>query len=96
MIKRVTKPIIQLVQHSKQISQGDLTAQLQIKGKDEIAQLAASFQTMTHNLKEMISRALSTSNEVVQGSDDLLRRVESMSGMVKTPAALRKTRRKAV
>ncbi|MEK4434421.1 MULTISPECIES: methyl-accepting chemotaxis protein [Paenibacillus] len=83
MIKRVTKPIIQLVQHSKQISQGDLTAELQIKGKDEIAQLAASFQTMTHNLKEMISRALSTSNEVVQGSDDLLRRVESMSGMVK-------------
>ena len=83
MIKRVTKPIIKLVQHSKQISQGDLTAELEIKGKDEIAQLAASFQTMTHNLKEMISRALSTSNEVVSGSNDLLQRVESMSGMVR-------------
>jgi len=83
MIKRVTKPIIKLVQHSKQISQGDLTAELQINGKDEIAQLAASFQTMTHNLKEMISRALSTSDEVVSGSNDLLQRVESMSGMVR-------------
>lgn len=82
MIKRVTKPIIALVEHSKRISQGDLTAELQIKGKDEIAQLAFSFQTMTHNLKEMISRALSTSNEVVVGSNDLLERVQSMSGMV--------------
>ena len=82
MIKRVTKPIIKLVEHSKRISQGDLTAELQIKGKDEIAQLAFNFQTMTHNLKEMISRALSTSNEVVVGSNDLLERVQSMSGMV--------------
>ncbi|WP_145050656.1 methyl-accepting chemotaxis protein [Paenibacillus xylanexedens] len=83
MIKRVTRPIITLVQHSKQISQGDLTTQLQIKGQDEIAQLATSFQTMTHNLKEMISRVLSTSDEVVEGSNDLLNRVESMSSMVK-------------
>ncbi|MGQ8871060.1 methyl-accepting chemotaxis protein [Paenibacillus sp. TSA_86.1] len=82
MIKRVTKPIIALVEHSKRISQGDLTAELQFKGRDEIAQLAFSFQTMTHNLKEMISRALSTSNEVVVGSNDLLERVQSMSGMV--------------
>lgn len=82
MIKRVTQPIIKLVEHSKRISQGDLTAELQIKGKDEIAQLAFSFQTMTHNLKDMISRALTTSNEVVVGSNDLLERVQSMSGMV--------------
>ncbi|MDM5279236.1 methyl-accepting chemotaxis protein [Paenibacillus silvae] len=82
MVKRVTRPISTLVEHSKRISQGDLTTELKMKGKDEIAQLAASFQTMTHNLKEMISHALSTSNEVVVGSNDLLQRVESMSGMV--------------
>ncbi|CAI6082518.1 hypothetical protein PAECIP112173_03591 [Paenibacillus sp. JJ-100] len=82
MIKRVTKPIVTLVEHSKKISQGDLTAELHMKGSDEIAQLADSFQTMTHNLKDMIGRALSTSNEVVVGSNDLLNRVESMSGMV--------------
>ncbi|WP_342554769.1 methyl-accepting chemotaxis protein [Paenibacillus sp. FSL R7-0652] len=82
MIRRVTKPIVKLVEHSKRISQGDLTAELQIKGRDEIAQLAVSFQTMTQNLKGMISHALSTSNEVVNGSNDLLERVQSMSGMV--------------
>jgi len=83
LIKRITTPIIKLVQHSKQVAQGDLTTELNIKGRDEIAQLAASFQVMTHNLKEMISHALATSSEVVDGSNDLLQRVESMSGMVK-------------
>ncbi|MDO7908607.1 HAMP domain-containing methyl-accepting chemotaxis protein [Paenibacillus sp. JX-17] len=82
LVRRLTKPIDQLLEHSRQVSRGDLTQELQINGRDEIAQLAVSFQLMTENLKTMIGQVLASSSEVVQGSDDLRQRVEAMNGMV--------------
>ncbi|WP_229526379.1 HAMP domain-containing protein [Paenibacillus farraposensis] len=41
------------------IAQGDLSQEANVHGNNEIAQLARSFQSMSHNLKEMISHVLS-------------------------------------
>ncbi|MGG1641365.1 methyl-accepting chemotaxis protein [Paenibacillus sp. NRS-1782] len=79
IIRKVVEPIAELVRHSEKIAQGDLSQEPKVIGNNEIAQLARSFQAMSHNLKEMIGHVLSTSGAVVQGSDELLRRTEIMS-----------------
>lgn len=78
IIRKVVKPIAELVRHSEKIAQGDLSQEANVHGNNEIAQLARSFQSMSHNLKEMISHVLSTSSAVVKGSDELLRQTEVM------------------
>lgn len=64
------------------IAQGDLSQEANIHGNNEIAQLARSFQSMSHNLKEMISHVFSTSSAVIKGSDELLRQTEVMGTKV--------------
>ncbi|MBJ8192322.1 HAMP domain-containing protein, partial [Bacillus cereus] len=78
VIRKVVEPIAELVRHSEKIAQGDLSQEAKVHGVNEIAQLARSFQSMSHNLKEMIGHVLSTSGAVVEGSDELLRRTEAM------------------
>ncbi|CAM2986022.1 methyl-accepting chemotaxis protein [Paenibacillus sediminis] len=85
--RRIIRPIISLAQHTKKMAHGDLTENIKIKGRDEVAQLATSFQTMTDNLKQMIAQVLSTSNEVVQGSDDLMSRVNTMGQIIEGSTA---------
>ncbi|AET59725.1 methyl-accepting chemotaxis protein [Paenibacillus terrae HPL-003] len=78
VVRKVVEPIAELVRHSEKIAQGDLSQEPKVIGNNEIAQLARSFQSMSHNLKEMIGHVLSTSGAVVQGSDELLRRTEAI------------------
>lgn len=78
VVRKVVEPIAELVRHSEKIAQGDLSQEPNVIGNNEIAQLARSFQSMSHNLKEMIGHVLSTSGAVVKGSDELLRRTEAM------------------
>lgn len=86
--RRITRPITQLAAHSNRLAQGDLQQDIVIKGHDEVAQLATSFQAMTHNLKEMIGHVQQTSLEVLDGSDDLLNRTEAMRSMVELSNAV--------
>lgn len=76
------RPIAKLVAHSNLLAQGDLQQEVTVKGHDEVAQLAGSFQRMTHNLKEMIEHVQRTSIEVLNGSDDLMQRTDAMKTMV--------------
>lgn len=77
-IKRiVVKPLLEVVNGAKQIAAGDLTQEdLQIKSKDEIATLAASFNEMKKNLQTIIisigdsSRQLSASMEELAASSE--------------------------
>ncbi|AJS59741.1 methyl-accepting chemotaxis protein [Paenibacillus sp. IHBB 10380] len=82
--RRITRPITQLAAHSNLLAQGDLQQDIAVKGHDEVSQLATSFQTMTHNLKEMIEHVQQTSVEVLNGSDELIKHAETMKVMVGT------------
>ena len=50
-IKRVTNPLHKLVHATKEIGNGNLDFQIDINTKDEIGELARSFNDMTNNLK---------------------------------------------
>jgi len=48
----VTRPVRELVKGTKKVAEGDLNCSTPIKGEDEIAQLASSFNQMTLDLKK--------------------------------------------
>jgi PAS domain S-box-containing protein len=51
LTNKIVKPIYDLIDKIKRISEGDYSQQLDIAGKDEIGELAREFNTMTEKLK---------------------------------------------
>src|SRR5699024_4334081 len=55
--KKLITPITKLTEATKRVGQEDFPENLNITRKDEIGQLATSFQSMIHKLSEMIDYA---------------------------------------
>jgi sigma-B regulation protein RsbU (phosphoserine phosphatase) len=51
----ITRPVEQLAEKVRLIGTGDLNSKIEIRGKDEIAELAGAFNAMTTDLKEYIN-----------------------------------------
>jgi tubulin-specific chaperone A len=51
----IVRPIYQLVQAARQIGAGDFTAQAEVESRDEIGEMAQSFNAMTNNLRHRIN-----------------------------------------
>ena len=49
---RFTRPILELQQHTRRIAAGDLDTQVEVNSRDELGELADSFNKMTKELKE--------------------------------------------
>ncbi|NLP00773.1 MAG: methyl-accepting chemotaxis protein, partial [Clostridiaceae bacterium] len=62
--KRLSKPIIQLTEFSKMLSEGDLTVDIEVKSSDETKRLAEAFNKSVANLRNLISASLLVSDNV--------------------------------
>ncbi|WP_371373006.1 methyl-accepting chemotaxis protein [Sporomusa aerivorans] len=71
MARRITKPIEALAGQVNLVAAGDLTKQADADGKDEIAELAAGFNNMVHNLRELIMRVHTSADQVAASSEEL-------------------------
>ncbi|CAM4370409.1 methyl-accepting chemotaxis protein [Saccharibacillus endophyticus] len=71
--RRMTKPLGRLVKHARLVAEGDLQENIEVKGRDEIAQLASAFQQMTSNLRGMIGQVLEATDRVKSDSLELSR-----------------------
>lgn len=71
VVKRITKPIENLASDVKLVAAGDLTVQVPVQGKDEIATLATGFNTMVHNLRELIIQVHSSADHLAASSEEL-------------------------
>src|ERR1700719_4107877 len=92
----ITKPLARLIHVAEQIGQsGDLEHNIDVHGKDEIGQLARTFESMVKYLKEMaaVSEAIAGGNLSVEvrprSSNDTLanaftRMVEGLRGLVRS------------
>ncbi|YCA09220.1 methyl-accepting chemotaxis protein [Bacillus sp. AK128] len=71
---KVSKDIINITEHVKQVASNDLSAQeLKISSKDEIGQLAININQMVHNLKSIVIDIVNASEKVTSHSDELFR-----------------------
>lgn len=72
LVNIIIRPIKKVVTFSDYIAQGQLGIQpLEVKGKDEIAQLTSSINTMHGNIKNLIGRILVSSEDVAKTSGSL-------------------------
>ena len=55
LLRRVTRPLHQLVNATKAISSGDLSTEISVQSEDEVELLASSFNQMVRDLKTNIS-----------------------------------------
>jgi methyl-accepting chemotaxis protein len=60
--RSITRPIKIINQAAKNISEGDIDQRIDIQSKDEIGELAQSFQTMINYMQDMAATAISISN----------------------------------
>ncbi|UTR12273.1 methyl-accepting chemotaxis protein [Evansella sp. LMS18] len=68
---RIARPVRMLNGQLKRMAAGDFTEQAEIKGKDEIAQLTASVNDTSNQLKGLIASIQSSVNESRRMSEDL-------------------------
>lgn len=67
----ITKPIEMLNRAAAQVAAGDLTNKVNIKSKDEVGQLANSFNTMTDNIKALVEEINKLSHTVASYADQM-------------------------
>lgn len=68
----ISKPIISITNVAEKIATGDLTnEEIKVKNKDEIGDLANSFNTMTNNLRELIQQVSINAEQVAATAEEL-------------------------
>lgn len=71
IIRSINRPLVRLVEAANQVSQGDLSQQIAIKGNDELAQLGKSFNAMIHSLQSVLSGVQQTVEKLASSSEEL-------------------------
>ncbi|WP_312114262.1 methyl-accepting chemotaxis protein [Brevibacillus reuszeri] len=70
--RMISRPIVAISLAAERIAQGDLTAEeLRFKNKDEIGSLAASFNRMADNLRDLVRQISISSEHVTMSSEEL-------------------------
>ncbi|WP_258957806.1 methyl-accepting chemotaxis protein [Brevibacillus centrosporus] len=77
---RSTKPLVSMASSVNRVAEGDLTVEpLQVKSRDEIGQLAHDFNSMTANLRGLISHLGESAEQVAATSEQLTASAEQTS-----------------
>ncbi len=68
----ITGPVQELEAHAKELAQGNLRLDdIAVKTSDEIGSLTSAFNTMSHNLRELIKHMVKTSEQVAASAQEL-------------------------
>jgi methyl-accepting chemotaxis protein len=92
--RKIVRPLNEAAVAAEQVAQGDLTAQLQIQGRDEVATLMRAMHSMQQNLASLVikvregSQAVAlASSEIAQGNHDLSARTEQQASALEQTSA---------
>ncbi|BCJ87075.1 methyl-accepting chemotaxis protein [Effusibacillus dendaii] len=70
--RMISKPMSKMAEAAERIASGDLTAdRIRVKNRDEIGDLANSFNQMVENLRSLITQVRSSSEQVAAASEEL-------------------------
>lgn len=76
----ISKPLIAIAHSTSRVSDGDLTVEpIQVKNKDEIGDLAQSFNLMTDNLRSLIHKVNNNAVQVASSAEELTASAEQTS-----------------
>ena len=79
LTKAITTPVYKGVAFAKKISEGDLTAEVDVDQKDELGMLAQALRDMVAKLREIVTEVQSASDNVASGSEELSASAEQLS-----------------
>jgi methyl-accepting chemotaxis protein len=77
--RAITRPVVELSQVANQISHGDLTPEITVRGPVEVGQLARAFDQMTQDLRGLIQQMATTSGQVATASEELSAMTEEIN-----------------
>ncbi|MDD2760378.1 MAG: methyl-accepting chemotaxis protein, partial [Methylomonas sp.] len=83
----ITAPITVGVAFAKSLAEGDLTAKLDVSGKDEIGQLAQALRDMRDQLAKVVEQVRANSDTLTSASKEISATAQSMSQMATEQAA---------
>ncbi|NOV03735.1 methyl-accepting chemotaxis protein [Paenibacillus planticolens] len=73
----ISKPIVLIAKAAKQVAAGDLTqAKVEVKNRDEVGELADSFEQMVNNLRGVIYQVTSGAEHVTASSEEMTASVQ--------------------
>jgi methyl-accepting chemotaxis protein len=92
--RSITGPVAQAVKVAETVAAGDLSARIDTRGGDEIAQLLTALMKMTDNLTGIVAQVLQSSDSIATGSAqiatgnaDLSQRTEEQASNLQQTAA---------
>jgi methyl-accepting chemotaxis protein len=92
--RNIVRPLAEAALVAEQVAQGDLTANLNVSGKDEIAALMRAMQSMQGNLTSLVVKVREgshgvalASSEIAQGNHDLSARTEQQASALEQTSA---------
>ncbi|MBI5409554.1 MAG: HAMP domain-containing protein [Nitrospirae bacterium] len=77
--RSITQPIGKAVGVSNKLSDGDLTADIEVTGKDETGQLLTAMKNMVEKLREIVGDVKVAADNVASGSQEMSSTSEQMS-----------------
>lgn len=83
----ITKPITLGVQFAQSLAEGDLTAKLDVNGKDEIGQLAQALRDMRDQLSHVVQQVRDNSDSLSSASQQVSATAQAMSQMATEQAS---------
>lgn len=83
----ITLPITLGVQFAKSLAEGDLTAKLDVNGKDEIGQLAQALRDMRDQLSHVVQQVRDNSDSLSSASSQVSATAQAMSQMATEQAS---------
>lgn len=94
--RSITLPLIQAAQIAKAVASGDLTGQVEVKGKDETAQVMLALRDMSASLAKMMEQinqraqsVAASASEIQGGNQELSTRTdEQASSLAETASAM--------
>ncbi len=75
----LSKPLVQGVRFAETVAEGDLTADLDIRQKDEIGMLSDALRNMVYRLRQVVSEVQTAADNAASGSEEMSSSAEEMS-----------------
>jgi methyl-accepting chemotaxis protein len=88
----IAKPLAEVTAVANRLADGDLTIDIEARGKDEIGQLTVAFRNMTGKLREVVADVRAVSDNVASGAQELSSGAQQISqGATEQAASIEET-----